>query len=111
MATKTEIVLVDDLTGDPADTTVTFALDETEYEIDLSNDNAGELREAFSRYVEAGRKVTSRGGRRRAQVAKPTYSGYDPAAVRAWAAGQGIEVSPRGRIKADVVQRYRAAGN
>jgi hypothetical protein len=26
MATKTQVVLVDDLTGDPADTTVTFAL-------------------------------------------------------------------------------------
>jgi hypothetical protein len=35
MATKTQVVLVDDLTGDPADTTVKFALDKTEYEIDL----------------------------------------------------------------------------
>jgi Lsr2 len=40
MATKTQVVLVDDLTGDPADTTVKFALDKTEYEIDLSNENA-----------------------------------------------------------------------
>ncbi len=39
MATKTQVVLVDDLTGDPADTTVTFALDKTEYEIDLTEDN------------------------------------------------------------------------
>jgi uncharacterized protein (DUF4415 family) len=31
--------------------------------------------------------------------------------VRAWAAGQGIEVSARGRIKADVVEQFRAAGN
>jgi hypothetical protein len=44
-------------------------------------------------------------------VAKPTYAGYDPAAVRAWAAGQGIEVNARGRIKADVVKQFRAAGN
>ena len=34
-----------------------------------------------------------------------------PAAVRAWAAGQGIEVNARGRIKADVVEKFRAAGN
>jgi hypothetical protein len=108
MATKTHVVLVDDLTGDPADTTVKFALDRTEYEIDLSNDNAGELRDAFSRYVKAARKVASHGGHRGAQTAKPTYSGDDPAAVRAWAAGQGIAVSPRGRIKADVVERYRS---
>jgi hypothetical protein len=111
MATKTKVILVDDLTGDPADTTVKFALDKTEYEIDLSTDNAGQLREAFSRYVQAARKVSGSGGPRGAQAAKPAYTGYDPAAVRAWAAGQGIEVSSRGRIRADVVAQYRAAGN
>jgi hypothetical protein len=109
MATKTQVVLVDDLTGDPADTTVTFALDKTEYEIDLSNENAAEMRDELSRYVEAARRTG--GGRRSAPAAKPTYSGYDPAAVRAWAAGQGIEVNARGRIKADVVEQFRAAGN
>ena len=110
MATKTVVVLVDDLTGDPADTTVTFGIDHTEYEIDLSESNADELREAFSRYVRAARKVSA-SGRRGTQPAKPSFFGFDPAAVRAWAKGQGIEVSPRGRIKADVVERYRAAGN
>ena len=109
MATKTEVVLVDDLTGDPADTTVKFSLDKTEYELDLTNENADELRKALSRYVDAARKVS--GGRRAAASGKASYSGYDPAAVRAWASGQGIEVNARGRIKADVVEQYRAAGN
>jgi uncharacterized membrane protein len=111
MATRIEVVLVDDLTGDPADTTVAFGIDHIQYEIDLSESNASELREAFSRYVQAARKVSARGGRRGAQPAKSAYSGYDPAAVRAWAKARGIEVSPRGRVKADVVERYRAAGN
>jgi hypothetical protein len=110
MATETQVVLIDDLTGDPADTTVTFALDETEYEIDLTDENAAEMRDQLSRYVEAARKVTG-GGRPSAPAGKPAYAGYDPAAVRAWAAGQGIEVNARGRIKADVVERFRAAGN
>ena len=87
-----------------------FALDKTEYEIDLSSENAAGMREGLSRYVDAARKVTG-GGRRSAPVAKPTYSGYDPAAVRAWAAGQGIAVNARGRIKAEVVEKFRAAGN
>ncbi|WP_041241480.1 Lsr2 dimerization domain-containing protein [Geodermatophilus obscurus] len=52
MATNTQVVPVDDLTGDPADTTVTFALDKTEYEIDLTEDNAAEMRDELSRYVE-----------------------------------------------------------
>jgi hypothetical protein len=110
MATKTQVVLVDDLTGDPADTTVKFALDKTEYEIDLSNENAAEMRKGLFRYVDAARKVSG-GGRRSAPAAKPTYAGYDPAAVRAWAAGQGIEVNARGRIRADIVEKFRAAGN
>ena len=44
-------------------------------------------------------------------MGKPSFAGYDPAAVRAWANGQGIEVNARGRIKADVVEQFRAAGN
>lgn len=109
MATKTKVVLVDDLNGDPADTTVKFSLDKIAYEIDLSNDNAAELRQTFSRYVNSARKVP--GGGRRAVSGGPSFAGYDPAAVRAWAHGQGIEVNARGRIKADVVEQFRAAGN
>jgi hypothetical protein len=43
--------------------------------------------------------------------AKPAFAGVDPAAVRAWAKGNGVEVSPRGRIKADVIEAFRAAGH
>src|SRR3954470_17908358 len=83
MATKTQVVLVDDLTGDPADTTVKFSLDKTDYEIDLSDANATVLRESLARYVNAARKTSSIGGRRIAPAAKPAYSGLDPAAARA----------------------------
>ncbi len=113
MARKTTTVLVDDLTGENADTTVRFALDSREYELDLTEKNAAELRDAFARYVTAARKVSGGrpGGRRSARASKPTFSEVDPAAVRAWAAGQGIEVSSRGRISAKVIEQYRAAGN
>ena len=102
-------MLIDNLTGDSADTTVKFSLDKTEYEIDLSDANAAALRESLSRYVNAARRAP--GARRRAVAGKASYSGYDPAAVRAWANGRGIEVNARGRIKADVVEQFRAAGN
>ncbi|WP_093585199.1 histone-like nucleoid-structuring protein Lsr2 [Geodermatophilus amargosae] len=112
MATRTEVLLVDDLDGEtPAGATVKFALEDAEYEIDLTDENAKAMREALSRYVKAARKVPPSRGRRSVQPGKPAYSGYDPAAVRAWAAGRGIEVPPRGRIKAGVVEQYRAAGN
>jgi hypothetical protein len=110
MATRTTVLLVDDLNGQPADTTLRFGLDAREYEMDLTDANAQELRELFGRYISAARRVS---GRRResAAPAKPAFAEVDPAAVRAWAKGKGIEVSARGRIKADVIEAYRAAGH
>jgi len=54
-----------------------------------------------------------RRGRRKASAAngEPSSNGVDNAAVRAWAAANGVTVSPRGRIKDEVIQAYRAAGN
>ncbi len=106
MATKTNVMLVDDLTNEPADTTVSFGLDGRDYEIDLTDANASELREALSRYVNAARKM-SKGGRPVTRV----QSDVDPKSVRAWASSNGYEVSGRGRIPAEVVEAYRAAGN
>ncbi len=42
---------------------------------------------------------------------KAAFNGVDTAAVRAWAAANGLAVSPRGRIKDEVIEAYRAAGN
>jgi amphi-Trp domain-containing protein len=54
-----------------------------------------------------------RRGRRNASTGtgKSAFNGVDTAAVRAWAAANGLTVSPRGRIKDEVLQAYRAAGN
>jgi amphi-Trp domain-containing protein len=54
-----------------------------------------------------------RRGRRKAaaETGKPAFNGVDTAAVRAWAAANGLTVSPRGRIKDEVIEAYRAAGN
>ena len=45
------------------------------------------------------------------EAGKPAFDGVDSAAVRAWAAANGLTVSPRGRIKEEVLQAYRDAGN
>jgi uncharacterized membrane protein len=118
MAQRTVIRLVDDLDDteivDGAGETVNFALDGREYEIDLTNDHADELRAALDRYARAARKVGGRQRRARATatVAKAAASvDYSPQAVRAWARANKIDVSPRGRIPQSVVDRFRAAGN
>jgi hypothetical protein len=73
MATRTVISLHDDLTDEPADTTVSFGLDGEDYEIDLTDANAEELREMM--------EPTSRRVARRA-----AYVGVAgvPALLRAW---------------------------
>jgi len=105
MATKVLTTLQDDIDGSEATQTIRFALDGIEYEIDVSDRNANRLRNSLSDFIAHGRKV---GGRR----GKPASSGQvDTKAVRKWAEANGIEVSTRGRIPTDVVERYRAAGN
>ena len=108
MATKSLVQLTDDL--DPsleATDTVRFALDNTEYEIDLSEEHINNLRSAFDKYIQHARKV---GGRRRSAAAARQSSGRrtDLAQVRQWAASNGVELSTRGRIAGGVLAAYDA---
>lgn len=108
MAQKVQTMFVDDLDGSEAEGTVHFGLDGTDYEIDLSAAHAKALRKALEKYIEAGRRSgparrSSRG--RRAPRSGPNSSPE----VRAWAKGQGIKVSDRGRIPTDVLDRYKEA--
>lgn len=109
MAQKVNIVLVDDLDGTEATETVSFGLDGTTYEIDLNDANAASLREALSGYVGHARKVTGGGRRTRRSSSGSSSSSSNTKDVREWAKAQGMEVSERGRISADVQQAYDAA--
>jgi hypothetical protein len=110
MAQQTSVTMVDDLDGGKAAETVTFSLDGASYEIDLSKKNAAALRKAVAEFIENGRRI-----KRGTPLAKGTQkrsaprTGPSPAAVREWATSQGIAVSPRGRISAEVVAQYQAA--
>jgi hypothetical protein len=108
MAQRVNVVLVDDLDGNDAAETVTFALDGVDYEIDLNESNAEALRNALARYVEAGRRV---GGRRRKgqRVASGGDTGPSAADIRQWARENGWDVPERGRVSADVREAYAAA--
>ena len=115
MARKVQVILSDDLDDSiSADETVTFALDGTTYEIDLSEKNASEMRDVFGKYVSAARKVSSRGTRASgAGRSRATGGGRmdreQAGAIRDWARKNGHEVSDRGRIPATVVEAYEAA--
>ncbi len=121
MARKVQVILSDDLDENlPADETVSFSLDGTSYEIDLAEKNAKELRDAFSRYVSAARKVgrgsrssggngngSSGGGRGRSSGGRMDRE--QAGAIREWARKNGHAVSDRGRIPGSVVEAYESA--
>jgi hypothetical protein len=110
MATKTIVQLTDDL--DPsveATDTIRFALDNTDYEIDLSDDHINQLRSALDPYLKHARKVG--GGRRGRAAAASQRSGgrrQDLSQVRKWAADNEVELSTRGRIAVGVLAAYDA---
>ena len=117
MAQKVQVLLVDDIDGGDAAETVTFSLDGVDYEIDLSEEHAGALREAMATWVGHARKVSGRSSgasrrsapRERAQArssSTPSGPSRDTGAVRTWAKENGYTVSDRGRISADVLQAY-----
>ena len=108
MAQRVNIVLVDDIDGGDADETVTFGLDGTAYEIDLSSKNAAKLRDAIAPYVGHARKV---GGRRAGGGRRGAATGNGPSAreIREWARANGWNLSDRGRVAAEVRQAYEAA--
>jgi hypothetical protein len=108
MAKKTVVLLEDDIDGSEATETLSFALDGSEYEIDLNEGHANELREALARFTNAGRKVSGGRGRTVART-KSSQGGPDAKAVRLWAAENGINVNTRGRIQAEVMEKYEAA--
>ncbi|KIQ02451.1 histone-like nucleoid-structuring protein Lsr2 [Curtobacterium flaccumfaciens] len=112
MAQKITTTLVDDLTDEPiaegAGETVQFGFDGQSYEIDLTNENAGKLREAFSDYVAAARKVGGRATRPRAASSGRTAPD-ELAKIREWAAKNGHDVAARGRISQTVRDAYAAA--
>ncbi|CAN7507548.1 Lsr2 family protein [Pseudarthrobacter oxydans] len=109
MAKKTVVLLEDDIDGSKASETLSFALDGSDYEIDLNEGHANELREALARFTSAGRKVAGGRGRPAARTKSSSHGGPDAKAVRLWAAENGIPVNTRGRIQAEVVEKYEAA--
>ncbi len=110
MARTTIVRLTDDIDGSTAVETVPFAVDGRSYEIDLSAEHAGNLRQSLAQFIAAARS-TGRGnasvGTGRVHPGRPSAAGSS--AVRAWAKENGVPVSGRGRIPADVLAHYTSA--
>ncbi len=114
MAKQTVIQMTDDLDGSEATQSIEFSVRGKSYTIDLSDSNAADFDDALAPYIAAAEKSggaqPARASARRAGAPRQRASGdVDPKQVRAWAEANGVAVSPRGRIKANIVEQYRAA--
>jgi len=105
VAQRTQILYVDDIDGSEAEGTVRFGFDGAEYEIDLNKKHSAQFTKAIRPYIDAARKVSS--SRRPARGSRPAR--HNQSDVRAWARSEGLKISDRGRIPADVLARYESA--
>lgn len=109
MAQRHIVQLIDDLDGGEAVETVSFALDGTRYEIDLSEKNAAGLRDALALYVASARRVERSGGSGRRRRSSSAGSDREQTqAIRDWARRNGHQVGSKGRIPAGIVEAYHA---
>lgn len=103
MAQTVKVILVDDLSGEPADETVIFGLNGRDYQIDLSQENAQELRDLLKPYINKGRSLPTPKGTKKSSSPEKNP---DTPRIREWAQEQGYKVSARGRIKEDILNSY-----
>lgn len=116
------VLLVDDLTGDVIDEglggTVEFSFEGKHYSIDLGVKNQDVFRETMKHYIDHAEEVeaprqTHHGRPRGASTKRPeTGSGRSKeelANIRDWLKRNDHEVSPRGRIKAELLAIYDEA--
>ncbi len=104
MVRKVDITVLDDLTGEPAATTIVFGVRGAWYEIDLTADNATYVTSLLDRWSTAGRRRTPL-----VDGARTTADRARTAAIRAWAADHDMAISSKGRLPVGVVHAYHAA--
>ena len=98
--------------GSTGTETVDLAYRGVSYRVDLSARDAAALDTALAPYLGVARRVaTPRPDTARPRVQPDLPPTVAPLAreVRAWALSEGIPVSTRGRVPADVVRRYQQA--
>ena len=109
-----QVVIVDDVTGEPGASTRRLRLDGVEYDIDLTDETFAGLQAVLRPYLEKARLVpmSKRGkpaGSREGPGTPVRQKQELPAAsatIRAWAAANGVDCPKRGRIPTAVVERY-----
>lgn len=113
MVQRVQVILEDDMTGGEASETVEFSLDGVSYEIDLNDENAAQLRDAFAPWIAEARRSGGRRQTRRRGPAGAASGGSvksdELALIREWGRANGFKVSSRGRVSQELQDAYAAA--
>jgi len=96
MAIERTVIVKDDMDGSAGASPRLFTIGDRRFRIDLTDANMDALEAALAPFIDKAMEI----------VTKPSV---DLTAVRAWAAENGIEVSPKGRVSAEVLAKYAAA--
>src|SRR3954451_23841078 len=108
-----QIKRVDDLDNNlEAAERIYFTVRGQDFQIDLTEEHAQEFDEALEKYVQAATKLEPQQTIpiTRARSRQSGGSGRDDIhEIRMWAEANGHNVSPRGRIKKEIIKAYDAA--
>jgi len=107
MAQRIQTILDDDIDGGPADVTIQFSYQGTQYEIDLSKKNEEKFIKALGPFTSNARKTGARRSSAKPAVGKSDKNQLQ--AIREWARANGHKVSDRGRISQEVQDAYNAS--
>jgi hypothetical protein len=109
MARKVQTSLTCDVHGDDTvgDGTISFSLGGSAYEVDVCDNHATEITDAFAPFIEAAHKPANGASRSRRRAVTTGNDSKAPI-IRTWAKSQGLEVSERGRIGQSVIDQYQA---
>ncbi len=94
MTRRVQVILQDDIDGGEPAQTIYFAVDGKNYEIDLTEPHAAELRDCLAPWIAAARRAST------APIPKPRSKpnrASDTVDIRRWAKENNIPVSERGR--------------
>lgn len=101
MATRT--VLVDDMDGGDAETTIAFVINGESYSLDLSESNAAKFHQALHPFITAAKERAAK----HTSALDAELAGVEQrTAIREWARKKGLEISDRGRIPQDIIDAY-----
>lgn len=105
MAQRQLTQITDDLDGSILEeaTTIQFSLEGVSFEIDLSTENAEQLRSAVAPFLSAARRTS---GRRTRGNTTTAATMRDLGAIREWARSNGYSISDRGRVSVEILEAF-----